>query len=870
MAYQLIYTSAARLLDSPLSGYGVVARSEVMSMALVNRLVELSDFKEPAEQGIAGPQFSYRIEECGSKVYHILTSVRAAGADYSQRSCHIAHHIALTEDEVKDLCRSSNACTPAGIILAMELRRAWAQHWTKEPETLPDDFPLPLEEIPSVDNSPTWLVFTGESSNSRVFLHPMYRKGGLYLVPQRTQARDILRLLHEALVLLPSLGWDIGFCTYSVDSDALDSSMRLFCPDDSGLVKRARRVDFPTLEIRPRLELPDSSATPMAKLEPMPLFVGVESAATPHEPVEERLLSALPTQQQYNYVEDRSLDIFPTPWRQEQKGGSPKRVILLYAVLVLLAAVGVFWAARPKNNTPSPSTHPNQHSTAKKSATTSPSTPQTTGNGTAKDSTPTHHSNKKPSEVIAPPIVEKDPEPDNVPADDSKDADETDTHADDNAQVPVEPRVLTPGKPEFVIAEHGTLPEPLQKLLSNIPEGGEHRLQDGVYIICLAEKTDNSNFIFSEKDKENNDKPLRFEETLTTRQQEVIVYRKNENTYHLTLTAAENAPQIILTINNKNVLRKITTAGKEGTVAAIQLPVVSENDELIPVFLIPEIRLYLKPQIPGDTIEGDVQSRVDRATANKFKLDLKDKKKYLDAALENVPKTDEVSIRMSDDIALALPGFSLPDKVKIDNKVERYILAVKNKNKDHTPDEIKRFELSVKINIREAVKAEMDKLLTHSYIGSGKKGTYAKKASLVDVYEVFNKLGRKLEKRNDRHSIYVDYCELFENDALKDLLADEILGDVLRSTGSAYIEPKDGDSKNTSQTRKEILHELEAHGDEISDALRNYLNDKLKDFVMAAYRKHLRQDSNRYYLKLKKVSEKDGELIWTFELQDGK
>ena len=100
MALQLIYTSAAQLLDSSQSGYGIVARSEVMPREMRRKLTELSRYRTGSCRGITGPQCAYTTLTYANSEYHVLTVSQPAGADYSGRMCHLSHHLVLLPEEV--------------------------------------------------------------------------------------------------------------------------------------------------------------------------------------------------------------------------------------------------------------------------------------------------------------------------------------------------------------------------------------------------------------------------------------------------------------------------------------------------------------------------------------------------------------------------------------------------------------------------------------------------------------------------------------------------------------------------------------------------------------------------------------------------
>ena len=129
MPFQLIYTSAPHLLDSAGSGYGIVARSADMPAALYTQLPALSAPGDTTSR----VQFQYRIATTGKDTWHILTCIQHAGADYSGRACHTAHHLALSQQEVEQLLNQAHRLTPAGISAALFQAKFWVSKWESEP-----------------------------------------------------------------------------------------------------------------------------------------------------------------------------------------------------------------------------------------------------------------------------------------------------------------------------------------------------------------------------------------------------------------------------------------------------------------------------------------------------------------------------------------------------------------------------------------------------------------------------------------------------------------------------------------------------------------------------------------------------------------
>ena len=207
MALQLIYTSAAQLLDSSQSGYGVVARSEVMPREMRRKLIELSRYRASSSRGISGPQCAYTTLTYANSEYHVLTVSQPAGADYSGRMCHLSHHLVLLPEEVAALLRNKYRPTPAGVILALAHSGFWRNRWEGPPRFLNGEPHLNPQDIPEADMQATWKRLTGHKSNARAFCTPPFERDCLMTVPEATPVKDVLQLWHESDWLSPHFGW---------------------------------------------------------------------------------------------------------------------------------------------------------------------------------------------------------------------------------------------------------------------------------------------------------------------------------------------------------------------------------------------------------------------------------------------------------------------------------------------------------------------------------------------------------------------------------------------------------------------------------------------------------------------------------------
>ena len=94
--YQLVYTSAPRLLEAGKTGFGTVARSRQLPQPLVSYLERLSGFDRAA--GVDA-YFLYSSFAMGNLVYHAFTRIGDCGVDYTRRTNHIAHHWVLLQDD---------------------------------------------------------------------------------------------------------------------------------------------------------------------------------------------------------------------------------------------------------------------------------------------------------------------------------------------------------------------------------------------------------------------------------------------------------------------------------------------------------------------------------------------------------------------------------------------------------------------------------------------------------------------------------------------------------------------------------------------------------------------------------------------------
>ena len=253
MSYQLIYTSAPHLIESGRTGYGTVARSKIIPIRLAQKLCQLSIYKE--NTGIEGPQYSYRIVDCAGATYHVLTCVHEAGADYTGRDCHIAHHLALTHEEMLAMRCSHSRPTPAGVMLALEGSDFWYRRWEGAPLLLESEPRLTASMMPDASRQATWKTLTSHKSNARAFFTAPYEHDCLVMLPEGMPTHDVLLLLHESDWLAPHSGWGQTFTTNGTTKDTVAATQRIAAIETSPINVRARRTGRPPRSLCPNIQL---------------------------------------------------------------------------------------------------------------------------------------------------------------------------------------------------------------------------------------------------------------------------------------------------------------------------------------------------------------------------------------------------------------------------------------------------------------------------------------------------------------------------------------------------------------------------------------------------------------------------------------
>jgi hypothetical protein len=171
MGWQLIYTSAPRLLEAGRSGFGTVARHEVVSPLLVGAVEGVSQFSRLPGLDIHRVIYCHRLIIVGGQRYHVLSRICDSGADYTGRTNHLAHHLIFDQREIA----SANGLSPADVILSAK----WRSRWDEAPRFLQSDEEIGFQNIQTAVHLPAaeWGKVTGDRRYAALLVTPESSRG---------------------------------------------------------------------------------------------------------------------------------------------------------------------------------------------------------------------------------------------------------------------------------------------------------------------------------------------------------------------------------------------------------------------------------------------------------------------------------------------------------------------------------------------------------------------------------------------------------------------------------------------------------------------------------------------------------------------
>ncbi|MFN0077595.1 MAG: hypothetical protein ACKVY0_14080 [Prosthecobacter sp.] len=203
MAWQLIYTSAPRLLEAGRTGFGTVARHRAVSGLLATTVERFSQFARLPGHDPKRVVHNHRILAVGSGQFHVLSCLRDAGSDYTGRTNHIAHHLIVEAREIRPLVAAG--ITPADVLLAM----SWYTSWNDRPRFFDPSDEIDLTTM-RAQPSHAWEQVTGARDNSRLPWSSTAQRGCYLIIPPGTDARILFR---ESLQEMPAQAWQTTFTT---------------------------------------------------------------------------------------------------------------------------------------------------------------------------------------------------------------------------------------------------------------------------------------------------------------------------------------------------------------------------------------------------------------------------------------------------------------------------------------------------------------------------------------------------------------------------------------------------------------------------------------------------------------------------------
>ncbi|MFZ2281481.1 MAG: hypothetical protein WAW39_27015 [Prosthecobacter sp.] len=268
MAWQLIYTSAPRLIEAGRTGFGTVARHRAVSGMLASAVERFSQFARLPGHDPRRVVHAHRILTVGSGTYHVLSCLQDAGSDYTGRTNHIAHHLIAEPREIRAL--SAAGLTPADVLLSM----AWRTSWNEGPRYLD-----PSEEVNLSSFTPAashaWASVTGNPATAGILWSREAQRGCYLITPSGI---NVLELFRESLQVESAHAWQTRFTTCLEPNDdvtdfrwiALSSSspMRGQVETTNRLVLDLTRPD--TLPAPPPPEVAQPSSEPAITAAPEP------------------------------------------------------------------------------------------------------------------------------------------------------------------------------------------------------------------------------------------------------------------------------------------------------------------------------------------------------------------------------------------------------------------------------------------------------------------------------------------------------------------------------------------------------------------------------------------------------------------------
>ena len=250
MAFQLVYTSAPKLLQAGRTGFGTVARHPALKGTLQEEIERISQFSRVAGLDTHRTIYAHRILNIRGEAFNVISRIRDAGSDYTGRTNHIAHHIVVPSSEAK------HDLSPVDLIIQLEHSGIWRNSWEDGPREFSADEEIKIAgftkliDLPATHWQPPknaalpasgryyescWILHGGEMNNDGTPL--------------------ILWMIGESLLLAQS-PWNVSFSTDIQPTERVEE-LRW-----KGVCNTSPMRAVALQSVRPTIDLSDSAALP--------------------------------------------------------------------------------------------------------------------------------------------------------------------------------------------------------------------------------------------------------------------------------------------------------------------------------------------------------------------------------------------------------------------------------------------------------------------------------------------------------------------------------------------------------------------------------------------------------------------------------
>jgi hypothetical protein len=265
MAFQLIYTSAPRLLQAGRTGFGTVAKHSSIRGALQSEIERFSQFSRQEGLNPNRVIYQYRCLSISGMSFHVISRLKDAGSDYTGRTNHLAHHIIFSSAEAHSA--TVEGITPVDVVFNLNSTSFWCDSWHVAPIEFGPQEEISLTSIKPAISLPAvyWKALTG-TPDSAAILAPGQTAESCWLIYAPSNGEHLLAQIGESLLLHPN-PWRISFASEFQPTDRVEEIAWRAIPSDSPLCLTAAQ------SVRPILDLTRPETLPP----PVPEFTSIAS-----------------------------------------------------------------------------------------------------------------------------------------------------------------------------------------------------------------------------------------------------------------------------------------------------------------------------------------------------------------------------------------------------------------------------------------------------------------------------------------------------------------------------------------------------------------------------------------------------------------